>query len=62
MDREKRVVEMGAVVCCAMKLKTFCAARFAFGAQIEAGSKTVCGIGPGPDKLIDEVAGALKLL
>lgn len=30
--------------------------------QVEAGSRTVCGIGPGPAKLIDEVAGMLKLL
>ncbi|XP_011646424.1 peptidyl-tRNA hydrolase 2, mitochondrial-like [Pogonomyrmex barbatus] len=29
--------------------------------QIPAGSKTVCGIGPGPAKLIDQVTGHLKL-
>ncbi|CCA70080.1 related to exostosin-like 3 [Serendipita indica DSM 11827] len=30
--------------------------------QIEAGSRTVLGIGPGPVKLIDQVTGHLKLL
>ncbi|KIM28877.1 hypothetical protein M408DRAFT_329301 [Serendipita vermifera MAFF 305830] len=30
--------------------------------QIQAGSTTVLGIGPGPVKLIDEVTGHLKLL
>lgn len=29
--------------------------------QIPAGSKTVCGVGPGPSKLIDQVTGHLKL-
>ncbi|GAB1861444.1 peptidyl-tRNA hydrolase [Camponotus japonicus] len=29
--------------------------------QIPAGSKTVCGVGPGPAKLIDQVTGHLKL-
>ncbi|XP_029674377.1 peptidyl-tRNA hydrolase 2, mitochondrial-like [Formica exsecta] len=29
--------------------------------QIAAGSKTVCGVGPGPAKLIDQVTGHLKL-
>ncbi|KAG7206131.1 hypothetical protein KM043_003523 [Ampulex compressa] len=29
--------------------------------QIPAGSKTVCGIGPGPATLIDKVTGHLKL-
>jgi PTH2 family peptidyl-tRNA hydrolase len=29
--------------------------------QIPAGSKTVCAIGPGPAKLIDQVTGHLKL-
>lgn len=29
--------------------------------QIASGSKTVCGIGPGPEELIDKVTGHLKL-
>lgn len=29
--------------------------------QIPAGSKTVCAIGPGPAKLVDQVTGHLKL-
>lgn len=29
--------------------------------QIAAGSKTVCCVGPGPDSLVDEVTGHLKL-
>lgn len=29
--------------------------------QIPAGSRTVCAIGPGPAKLIDQVTGHLKL-
>lgn len=29
--------------------------------QIPAGSRTVCGVGPGPAKLIDQVTGHLKL-
>lgn len=29
--------------------------------QIPAGSKTVCGVGPGPAKLVDQVTGHLKL-
>ncbi|XP_012288126.1 peptidyl-tRNA hydrolase 2, mitochondrial [Orussus abietinus] len=29
--------------------------------QVDPGSKTVCGIGPGPSDLIDEVTGHLKL-
>ncbi|KAF7994712.1 hypothetical protein HCN44_004184 [Aphidius gifuensis] len=29
--------------------------------QIAAGSKTVCCVGPGPDELVDEVTGHLKL-
>lgn len=29
--------------------------------QIAAGSKTVCGIGPGPSIVIDDVTGHLKL-
>lgn len=29
--------------------------------QIPAGSKTVCAVGPGPAKLIDQVTGHLKL-
>lgn len=30
--------------------------------QIEAGSHTVLGIGPGPKSLINEITGSLKLL
>lgn len=30
--------------------------------QVAAGSKTVCGIGPGPARLINQVTGKLKLL
>ena len=30
--------------------------------QIEAGSVTVCGIGPGPKAVVDEVTGRLRLL
>ncbi len=30
--------------------------------QIEAGSRTVLGIGPGPKSIIDKVTGGLKLL
>ncbi|XP_015523676.1 peptidyl-tRNA hydrolase 2, mitochondrial isoform X2 [Neodiprion pinetum] len=29
--------------------------------QIASGSRTVCGIGPGPEELIDQVTGHLKL-
>lgn len=29
--------------------------------QIEAGSKTVCVIGPGPSSVIDKITGKLKL-
>lgn len=30
--------------------------------QIASGSRTVCGVGPGPAELVDQVTGHLKLL
>lgn len=29
--------------------------------QVDPGTKTVCGIGPGPSKLVDKITGHLKL-